>query len=233
MPKQLLIDLLTKYEVPFTLEQVNILLGFMDDTLSSNKKFNLTAIKEEKEFVEKMIFDSVLPLSFLDLNERKVIDIGTGAGFPGLALKILSPKCHMTLLDATKKKVDRLDLYSKSIGMSCKCVNARAEQFSRLHKEEYNYVTARAVSSLSILLELVSPLLKIGGRFIAYKGKTYLDEIKESKNALKILNMEIVDVKTFILPNTNEERAIILIEKKDTTPSKYPREYSQISKRPL
>ena len=233
MKREQLVDSLNKYGVSFEQSKVDLLFSFMDKTLKTNELFNLTAITNEEEFVEKMIFDSSLILANYSLSNKKGIDIGTGAGYPGMVLKILDPTIDMTLLDSTKKKIDYLNEFALANGIQIDSFSARAEEYSRQHIEEYDFATARAVASLPILLEIITPLLKVGGELIALKGPGYEVEIDKSKKALKKLNMEIVKVDTFELPYYRERRAIIHIKKNGPTNKKYPREYSDIKRQPL
>ena len=206
---------------------------FMHHILEWNNKFNLTAIKEKNAFLEKMVFDSAIALTDLDLTDKKVIDIGTGAGFPGMILYLLNPKTDITLLDSTNKKIELLKNYALDNGYSYKCVSARAEEYARNNREQYDYVFARAVAPLNILLELCIPLLKEGGTFIALKGPGLEDELNLSEGALKKLNCHIGKVLQDTLPESLETRNIIYIIKDKKTNIKYPRDYKDIKKLPL
>ena len=142
-------------EINCSEEQLNLLNTFMNVTLETNEKFNLTAITNEDEFVEKMIYDSALALYDLDLSEKSIIDVGTGAGFPGMVLKILEPKAKVTLLDSTAKKINHLLSFAKEQNIKVEGIAARAEDYARNNREKFDYATARAVSQLNILLELI------------------------------------------------------------------------------
>lgn len=233
MDRNTLVGQLELLNISFTSSQIDNLFLFMQDTLEANTRFNLTAIKDIDEFVEKMIFDSAIALYDLDIDNKKIIDIGTGAGFPGMVLKILRPNADVTLLDSTKKKIDHLNELSNKYNLQISGISERAEVFARKNVEKFDYAFARAVSSLNILLELIAPILKVGGTFVALKGKNVDVEIKEANNALKILGLEITKINNFTLPISKEERNIVLIKKIKPTSNKYPREYNQIKKRPL
>lgn len=233
MDRNTLVGQLELLNISFTSSQIDNLFLFMEDTLEANTRFNLTAIKDKDEFVEKMIFDSAIALYDLDIDNKEIIDIGTGAGFPGMVLKILRPSADVTLLDSTKKKIDHLNELSSKYNLKISGISERAEVFARKNEEKFDYAFARAVSSLNILLELIAPILKVGGKFVALKGKNVDVEIKEANNALKILGLEITKINNFTLPISKEERNIVLIKKIKPTSSKYPREYNQIKKRPL
>lgn len=234
MDRNGLIENLHKTNIVFDETIIEKLFSLMKNTLIANQKFNLTAIKEESDFLEKMIFDSALPLSFVSLKGKKCIDVGTGAGFPGLVLSILEKDANFTLLDSTNKKIEHI----KSFVLSEKINNVfgvsdRAEAYSRKNPEKFDYAFARAVAALNILIEIIAPLLKVGGRFIALKGPGINEEIKQSKNAFFTLGLKIVETHNFVLPECGEERNIVVIEKIKETPKKYPREYATIKKRPL
>ena len=205
----------------------------MNVTLETNEKFNLTAITNEDNFVEKMIYDSALALYDLNLSEKSIIDVGTGAGFPGMVIKILEPKAKVTLLDSTAKKINHLLSFAKEQNIKVEGIAARAEDYARNNREKYDYATARAVSQLNILLELIIPMLKVGGAFIAMKGQGYEEEINNSKEAFRRLNCRISKIYEFELPDSHEKRAIIHIVKDKETNKKYPRQYTNIKRLPL
>ena len=217
--------------INLTSKQLDELFALMKKTLETNEKFNLTAIKDEETFLEKMIFDSAIALEELDITDKKVIDVGTGAGFPGMVLYILNPHCQLTLLDSTKKKIDYLAEYCSENNYKINCVSSRAEEYN--HREEYDYAFARAVASLNILLELIIPMLKVGGTFIALKGQGYESEIKESKKAMKKLGCHLEKIIEDTLPESQESRVMIYIVKDKETNKKYPRSFAEIKKLPL
>lgn len=224
---------LNELEINCSNEQLNLLETFMKVTLETNEKFNLTAITNPDDFVEKMIYDSALALHDLDLTNKSIIDVGTGAGFPGMVLKILEPKANVVLLDSTAKKINHLLGFAKEQNINVEGVAARAEDYARNNREKFDYATARAVSQLNILLELIIPMLKVGGTFIALKGQGYEDEINNSKEALRRLNCRIGQIYEFELPESHEKRAIIHIVKEKETNKKYPRQYTDIKRQPL
>lgn len=233
MNKEQLFEALNKYEISCDKKQLNLLIELMNYTLDENEKFNLTAIKEPEQFLEKMIFDSAIGLHELELEDKSFIDVGTGAGFPGMVLRILSPKADITLLDSTKKKIDHLVNFANANNLKIIGVTDRAEDYARKNRERYDYASARAVAALNILLEIVTPLLKVGGTFIAYKGAGYEEEINASEKALKKLNCRIENIYEIELPESKEKRAIIYIKKYKETNKKYPRQYNEIKRLPL
>lgn len=233
MTKQELFAQLKKRLINIDEHKLEHLYELMYSTLETNKKFNLTAIKEEDAFVEKMLFDSAIALQFLDINDKNVIDVGTGAGFPGMVLHILEPNARITLMDSTAKKIKYLMGYcsEKGLTQNIDFIADRAE--SRVIRNEMDYAFARAVAPLNILIELIVPMLKVGGVFVALKGSGYEQEILDAKTAMKRLGCRLQKVVEDNLPESDELRVMIhIIKEKDTLP-KYPREYSEIKKLPL
>ncbi len=228
---------MTKQELVVELEKLNLdsskvdkLEEYMLATLKANESFNLTAIKDENKFRELMILDSAFPLKYFDFTDKKVIDIGTGAGYPGMVLATLS-KGVFTLLDSTKKKIDFISNYATEHGyFNVNTVVDRAENYAKEHREEYDFAVARAVSNLKVLLELVLPLLKVGGYFIALKGLKGIDELKSSKKMLENLGGEVYLTDEYELPESKEKRINIIIKKIKKTNLKYPRPYNEIIK---
>lgn len=221
------------YLKEFNISDVNKLETLALETLKANELFNLTAIKDINDFRELMIYDSLLPLKYFSFDNKNIIDIGTGAGFPGLPLAI-STKGKFTLLDSTSKKINHINELSKKLDLNnVKAISARAEEYARKHINEYDYAIARAVSSLPILIELAIPLLKVGGHLIAMKSNKSEEEIALSKRALKELNAEIINVYNDQLPISKENRTLIVIKKIKSSPKKYPRSYSEIKSKTL
>ena len=233
MNKELLIKELEKRDISINEKTADELVAFAKHILEWNEKFNLTAIKEEEAFLEKMVFDSAIALTDLDLSNKKVLDVGTGAGFPGVVLYLLNKQTNITLLDSTAKKINLLKDYADNNGYTYHTVVARAEEYAREQRGMYDYVFARAVAPLNILLELCLPLLKVGGIFIALKGPGAEEEIAESQNALKKLNSRVNKIIVDELPESSEVRNIVYIIKEKETNKKYPRDYKDIKKLPL
>lgn len=230
MNKTQLVEELNKLNLSFDIEKIESL---MEDTLFTNEKFNLTAIKDKEKFRELMLLDSAIPLTLVDFNDKKILDIGTGAGYPGLVLSLLS-KGNFTLLDSTKKKIDHINEYISSNNINNVIgVVGRAEEYISNHRNEFDIVIARAVSPLNILLELCIPYLKVGGYFIAMKGRQGKDEIEQSKRALSLLGCKIVSINEIELPESKETRINIVIQKEKETNKKYPRLYKDIVNKPL
>ncbi len=196
-----------------------------------NEKVNLTAITGTDEIYQKHFLDCLL-LGHHCKPQGKLVDVGSGAGFPGVILKIFDPQLDVTLLEPIGKKALFLRQLCELLSLEVRVENRRAEEYVRDHREEFDYVTARAVASLNILSELCIPLLKTGGHFLAMKGPKANQEIEEAANALKILHTEISSVRNFELPD-EQQRVIIDMVKKQPTALKYPRAYGQIKKKPL
>ena len=212
----------------FSDEKVDLLESFMLATLMANESFNLTAIKDKDKFWELMILDSVYPLKYLNYKNQKVIDVGTGAGYPGMVIATLSD-ADFTLLDATKKKVNFFTNFYKEHNYSnITPVCDRAEIYARAHREEYDIAVARAVADLPVLLELIIPLLKVGGHFIALKGSKGFEELEKSRVVLDKLGAVVEEVDEYLLPESQEKRINIIVKKVKKTSAKYPRDYSII-----
>ena len=233
MTKEQLLLQLKNNNIACTKTQLNLLLALMESTLAENEKFNLTAITDRDAFVEKMLFDSAMALYDIDLADKKVIDIGTGAGFPGMVIRILSPKSEVTLLDSTAKKINYLKEFANKHYLNINGVSNRAEDFARDNREQYDYAFARAVAPLPILLEIITPMVKVDGYFIALKGPGYEQELNESSNALKKLGCVIESLYEFELPESHDKRVIIRIKKKKVTNKKFPRQFNEIKRQPL
>ena len=214
-------------------KQLDLLWDFMHHVLETNEKFNLTAIKDEESFVEKMIFDSALLLNNQKFENQTIVDVGAGAGFPSVVISILSPETHIIALDATAKKVNFIKEYAEMHKLNIETICARAEEYAQAHRNACLLVTARAVASLRVLLELSMPMLKVGGHLIAMKGPGFEEEIAEAKGAFKKLNCEIDYIYEDQLPESKESRSFIYIKKTGETPKKYPRSFGEIKNKPL
>ena len=213
--------------------QLNLLWDFMHHVLETNEKFNLTAIKDEESFVEKMIFDSALLLNNQKFEGVDILDIGAGAGFPSVVVSILSPETHVVALDSTAKKVNFIKEYAEKNKLNLEAVCARAEEYAQVNRDKYLVVTARAVASLRVLIELAMPMLKVGGVLIAMKGPGFEEEIAEAKGAFNKLKCEIDYIYEDQLPESKEARSFIYVKKVGETPKKYPRTFGEIKNKPL
>ena len=224
---------LDKRGISCTIEQVNLLWEFMHYVLETNEKFNLTAIKDEDAFVEKMIFDSALLLNNQNFEGQTIVDLGSGAGFPSVVISILSPKAHIIAIDSTAKKINFINSFAKEHNLNLEAISARAEDYAKEHRDEYLLVTARAVAPLRVLLELAMPMLQVGGHLIAFKGPDFEKEIDEAEGAFRKLSCDIHYVYEDQLPESGESRSLIYVRKLCTTPNKYPRSFGEIKNKPL
>jgi 16S rRNA (guanine527-N7)-methyltransferase len=233
MNKKEFLIALEKLDIKYSEEQLNKLEEYYTILVEENKKYNLTAITEKEEVYLKHFYDSLTIVKAISLDDKvNLCDIGSGAGFPGIVLKIFFKELNITLLDSSKKRTDFLTLVTKKLGLEkIKIVTSRAEEF--LEKEEYDIVTARAVAPLRILLELSSQMIKINGCFVALKGKNGEKELEESLNCIKKLGFVHENTTKIDLPKDAGERNIIKITKKQKTNKEYPRIYSKIKKNPL
>lgn len=205
---------------------------YYDLVIDWNKHTNLTAVTEPGEFVNKHIIDSLYPTKFLEFN-GSLADIGTGAGFPGLPLKILNLDIDLCLADASAKRVDFLRHCCTELGLEAQILHARAEDMGRgIYREGFAAVTTRAVASLSVISEYCLPLLSLGGVFAALKGPSGNQEALEAGNSIKLLGGEIQQIHNYSLP-TGDERSLIVIAKINPTPEKYPRRAGVPAKKPL
>lgn len=203
--------------------------------LEWNEKMNLTAITEPELVAIRHFADSITLLHAVPLTgNEKIIDVGTGAGFPGVPLKILFPQIQLTLLDSLNKRLIFLTELLKGLDLQAQIVHARAEEGGRMpqHREQYDIATARAVASLNLLAEYCLPFVKVGGYFAAMKGPDVEHELKEAEHAISLLGGKVADVKSFTLPD-GSGRSVVLVHKTAKTSDNYPRHGSKIAKKPL
>ena len=223
-------DLLLKHNMPITDRQLQQLELFADLLIQWNERFNLTAITERQEIYLKHFADCLL-LNRYPLGSR-LVDVGTGAGFPAVVLKISNPDLQVTMLEPNNKKVTFLNEVIAQLQLQgIEAVGQRSEDYARDHYESFDVVTSRAVAALNVLSELCLPLVRVGGHFLAMKGPRGPEELQESANALRKLGGRAVAVDSYQLDE--QSRLIIDIIKTEATNRKYPRNYSQIKKKPL
>lgn len=201
-----------------------------------NEKINLTAITQPEDICEKHFLDSVLPFVLWGSleNNAKIIDVGTGAGFPSIPLKIVRSDVEITLLDSLNKRINFLNEVCKAINISSETVHGRAEDLGKspIFREKFDVATARAVANLTELCEYCLPFVKVGGFFVALKGQSGEEEVKNAKNAIKLLGGKIEKILNYTLPN-GDNRVLCVIKKVSETPQKYPRNKGQMKKKPL
>jgi len=212
-------------------EKFNIYYNYL---VQENEKYNLTNITEKEEAYIKHFYDSIQLEQVIDLNNIKSIcDVGSGAGFPSIPLKIVYPHLHITIIEPTLKRCNFLNNLVKLLQLdNVTIINDRAENMSNL-RNTFDVVTARAVASMPVLLELCVPLVKVNGYFISLKGSSFHEEMIKSYNAIKLLDVQVKTVKEYELLNNYGKHSIIKIEKIKETNIKYPRKYSIIKNKPL
>ena len=233
MNKNDFINELNKIGIILSEYQLNQLDKYYNMLVEYNKNINLTAITEYDQVLLKHFYDSLTITKAIELTNQKVCDIGTGAGFPGIVLKIAYPNLEITLVESLTKRCVFLNEVIKELDLkNIKVVNQRAEEFSHNNIEYFDIITSRAVAKLNILLELSIKSLKIGGYYVALKANVD-EEIKSISTCLTKLNASLESITTFNLPIDNSLRNIIKIKKDGPTPPSYQRRYNEIKKRPL
>ena len=228
-------ELFASLSIPITEEQFERLNRYAQLLVQRNEQINLTAITDPEGIAVKHFFDSIYPFTmFVPEDGAKLIDVGTGAGFPSCPLKIYRDDVHITLLDSLNKRVNFLQELSDSVGLNAECVHGRAEEFGRKaeYREQYDIATARAVANLRDLCEYCLPFVKVGGAFVSLKGSSGQEELDEAKAAIKLLGGKTEKVVEYELPN-GDGRTLIVIRKVSPTPSKFPRNAGQMKKKPL
>ncbi len=228
--------LLEPFNIKCSEKQLNQFNIYYEQLIDYNKKTNLTNITDLNEVVIKHFFDSITPAFYYNFTSQKIIDVGTGAGFPSIPLKILFPKIEITLLDSLVKRVTFLELISHELNLDkVTIIHGRAEEIARAnqYREVYDIAISRAVARLNVLSELALPFIKKGGFFVALKGAKASEEVIEAKTAIKILGGEIFKEHSFQLPNNSGERVIIFIKKIKHTPLKYPRKPGDPNRKPI
>ena len=218
-------------------EQKKQFIAFYEYLVEKNKVMNLTGITEFQEVLVKHFLDSLACVKAADMNEVKtVMDIGTGAGFPGVPLKIAFPHLEACLLDSLKKRVNFLEETFELLKLeNITAIHGRAEEFAKnkAYREKYDLCVSRAVSNLATLSEYCLPYVKVGGKFISYKSGTVKEEVEQAEKAVSILGGKIQDVVYFNLPDSEIQRSLVVIKKIKSTPGKYPRKAGIPLKEPL
>ena len=207
------------------------LCAFGEAVVEQNKVMNLTAITEPTQVAKLHLLDSLSLLTLEDLAGKRMIDVGCGAGFPGVPVKIACPEVNLTLLDSLGKRMQWLETALPTLGVAAECVTARAEEAVQTRREQYDIATSRAVARLNILLELTAPYVKVGGKVLAMKGTAAQEELKEAKNAIAKLGLELERVAEFPVDGT--AHTVIVLKKVAPTPKQYPRRYAKIKQNPL
>jgi len=216
--------------IELTDQQLNQFEVYYETLVEWNKKMNLTAITEKEAVYHKHFYDSLCLIKAHTLHDQKILDVGSGAGFPSIPLKIIFPNIKITIIDALKKRITFLDTLVKKLQLNdVNLIHGRAETFDA--KESFDIVTGRAVAKLNVLSELCIPFVKENGYFLAYKGSDAEEEVNQAKNAITILKGKVK--KTVQFKVYNENRAIIVVQKHSKSPKKYPRQFKKIKSNPL
>ena len=229
--KQTLLQGLPELKLALSEEQVDTLCAFGAAVVRQNQVMNLTAITEPAQVAKLHLLDSLSVLSALDLRGKKLIDVGCGAGFPGVPLAIACPEAKVTLLDSLGKRITWLKEILPQLGIQAECVTARAEEAVVSCRESYDIATSRAVARLNILLELLAPYVKVGGAVVALKGSAAKEELGECGGAMKKLGLRQEAFLEF--PVDGASHALIVLRKVAPTPKMYPRRYAKIKQSPL
>ena len=230
-----IIKLFGKYNIELSLKQAEMFELYKNELVEWNKIHNLTAIVDDEGVMVKHFLDSVLPYKEIE-NGASVIDIGTGAGFPSIPLKIMNDSLKFTLVDSVGKKLDFVRNVISKLGLNdMSVIHARCEDLANLgdYREKYDYSVSRAVSSLTTLMEYSVPFIKVGGKMLCYKGSNYQEEIDACKNTFNILFSEIIAIKSYDVEEMDATRYLLVIKKNGSTPNKYPRGMNKPRLKPL
>lgn len=228
------IEYLKELNIELTNLQLEQLEMYYELLIEWNEKMNLTGITDKEQVYLKHFYDSITLCKVIDLTkEASLCDVGSGAGFPGMVLKIIFPNLKVTLVDSLNKRIQFLNEVIKKLNLSnIEAIHYRVEEYARLNREQYDVVTARAVASLPTLLEYCIPLVKVNKHFIPLKANV-TEELKQCSSALQLLNVSLDKEATFLLPKENSNRTILKFKKNKITNIKFPRKYAEIVKKPL
>ena len=228
-------DILSASRPDLTVTQLSQFRAYYTLLELGNQVMNLTAISGEQNVATLHFLDSLIIDEAAELEGKKVIDIGSGAGFPGIPLKIAHPEIELTLLDALTKRVNFMHSVCEQIGIEAVTIHGRAEELSREqdYREKYDYAVSRAVANLNMLCELCVPFIKVGGELIAMKGIDCNDEIDAAGNCIRKLGCELAGVWGYVIPETEVAHQLIVVRKVRHTPDAYPRRFAKIQKEPL
>ena len=228
---------LQEFHISLSSYQMEQFISYYEMLIEKNKVMNLTAITEFDEVLKKHFLDSLSLVKACDLEDDiSLLDIGTGAGFPGIPLKIVFPNLKITLLDSLQKRVHFLEEVINHLKIeNVKALHGRAEDFAKpnMLREQFDLCVSRAVANLSTLSEYCLPYVKVGGSFISYKSEKVFEEIEQANHAVKVLGGKVVDEIGFTLPSSDIYRNLVIIRKCNNTPKQYPRKAGTASKNPL
>ena len=212
-------------------QTADTLCAFGQAVVRQNAVMNLTAITEPEAVAKLHLLDSLTVLTVADLTGKRLIDVGCGAGFPGVPVAIACKDARVTLLDSLGKRMKWLEEILPQLGISAECVTARAEEEAQKRRETYDFATSRAVARLNILLELTAPSVKVGGKVLALKGSAAREELAEAKNAVKKLGLQVEEIRDFTVDGATH--SVIVLRKIAPTPPQFPRRYAKIKQAPL
>jgi 16S rRNA (guanine527-N7)-methyltransferase len=207
------------------------LCRFGEAVVKQNEVMNLTAITQPDQVAKLHLLDSLTVLKTMDLKGKTVIDVGCGAGFPGVPVQIACPEAKVTLLDSLGKRMAWLEQILPQLEVEAQCVTARAEEYAAKHREQFDIATSRAVARLNILLELTAPFVKVGGAVLAMKGAAAREELEEAKNAIQKLGLKLETIADYPMDGTSH--SVLVLRKVKPTPAQYPRRYAKIKQMPL
>ena len=229
--KKTLLDGLPALGLALSDETADRLCAFGEAVVRQNEVMNLTAITEPTAVAKLHLLDSLTVLACADVKGKTLIDVGCGAGFPGVPTAIACPEAHVTLLDSLGKRMNWLEGVLPELGVKARCIPARAEEAAAEHREKFDYATSRAVARLNILLELTAPYVRVGGAVLALKGSAAREELEEAKNAVKKLGLKVESIRDFEFDGATH--SVIVLRKVAHTPPQYPRRYAKIKQAPL
>lgn len=234
MMKEILRAGLAEWQLDVPESGLSALEEFSVRMVETNKVMNLTGITEPEEIATKHFLDCIALLTVEHLGGKRVIDVGCGAGFPGMPLKLVCPSCDMTLLDSLSKRIRFLQSCIDGMGLTgVQAVHARAEEYARSHREQYDIAVSRAVAQLNVLAELSLPFVRTGGVFLAMKSCNTEEEIEQARRAVQLLGGSIERIVDYTIPQTGIVHRVVVIRKHKPTPAKYPRPFRKISAAPL
>ena len=228
---QTMYDTLTALEPDLPEKTARKLCDFGAAVVRQNEVMNLTAITDPVQVAKLHLYDSLTVLHCADLNGKTLIDVGCGAGFPGVPIAIANKNCAVTLLDSLGKRMAWLENILPTLGIRASCVTARAEEYAGAHREQFDFATSRAVARLNILLELTAPFVKVGGAVLAMKGAAAREELEEARSAVFKLGLKVEKIHDFSVDGA--DHSVIVLRKIKPTPPQYPRRFAKIKQSPL
>ena len=231
--KQALASGLPQLERKLTDAQLDTFCAFGSALVEKNQVMNLTAITEPEQVARLHFLDCIALLGAANFYGKTVIDVGCGAGFPGVPLKIAEPSIDLTLLDSLKKRMDWLESTLPELGIEAQCVAARAEEYALAHREQYDIAVSRAVARLSMLSELCLPLVRVGGHFVAMKSADSDEELSQAARAIATLGGKVTRIWDYSVPGTDAVHRAVVVTKVKATPKPYPRRFAKIKQQPL